>query len=512
MTLTDDQLKAIHYIKNNSAIMACPGSGKTTILINKMIVCHEKMKKHNGFIALSFTKKSSYDLKFRFNKIGNNSSNNFFGTIYDFFLNEIIRPFLSNIWQGNSKELEVVKILDNLESQHFVNDPSRKKISLKDIEDENGYQGLFNDGKILINTINALALLVIKKSSSCRRYISAKYKYIFIDEYQDTSFDQHLVFLEINNLNLIFTVVGDVNQSIYKWNNASPEYLLSFVKNYKFKEFRIFKNHRCHSSIYKYANKFLGLSEEDVEDEKKIFKIKLNDNNKSRYEKLDEIIEKIINSHKVEKNKIAVISRLNSAIEMYSRNTKHQHKIYLDDPLDKIGCKISLFCSDLIKYKFSKRISLYEIYQRNNIIKNKIGLVDFKNTFKDLREIEDSEKICIKLQDFLESLYLKEDIEPILAAFRTILNDKNFIKFYKPEDNNDIQMLNIHKSKGLEFKVVIHIGLEDKSFPLVMKLESGWGVKDIQEEKNLHYVALTRAEKICLLVSMPKRVKIPFAD
>ncbi|MDH1439342.1 UvrD-helicase domain-containing protein [Acinetobacter johnsonii] len=137
MKLTDDQLKAIQYIENNSAIMACPGSGKTTILINKMVVCHKKMKKHNGFIALSFTKKSSYDLKLRFNKIGNNSINNFFGTIDDFFLNEIIRPFLSNIWKGNSKELEVVKILNKLESQHFIDDPSRKRISLKDIEDEN---------------------------------------------------------------------------------------------------------------------------------------------------------------------------------------------------------------------------------------------------------------------------------------------------------------------------------------------------------------------------------------
>lgn len=502
MILTKEQKQAIQDINNNSAIVACPGSGKTTILINKMILCSRDLKNYNGFIALSFTKKSSYELKLRFKRKSNSMNNNFFGTIDDFFANEIIRPFLSNVWGGSSKDLEIIKVLNDEESLNFVDDPSKKKLNLNDVEADSGFKGLFRDGKILINSINALALLVIKKSNSCRRYLKSRYKYIFIDEYQDTSYDQHLVFLEILDLKLVSTIVGDINQSIYKWNDASPEYLLSLVRDNGFKEYKISKNHRCHPSITNYANVFLGISDEILEGDKKIYKLILNDDSKSRYKKLDKLIGNIIKKFNFNNNEVAIISRLNSAIECYSKQTELSHKIYLDDPLDKIGCKASIICTDLLKYKFSKKISIYEIYNKNSVIRNSISLNKFREIFKS----DDNDEFLENIRCLFGFLSLNIDIEPALAATNTILKDDKYIKMYMPDDINDIQMLNIHKSKGLEFKVVIHIGLEALSFPLVTKNDGIWGVKDMKEEKNLHFVAITRAEKLCFLISMTKRV------
>ncbi|WP_312536645.1 UvrD-helicase domain-containing protein, partial [Acinetobacter variabilis] len=81
MKFTDDQKKAIKDIENNSVIMACPGSGKTTVLINKMALCCEKLKRHNGVIGLSFTRKSSAELRQKFQKKTIKSNLNYLGTI-----------------------------------------------------------------------------------------------------------------------------------------------------------------------------------------------------------------------------------------------------------------------------------------------------------------------------------------------------------------------------------------------------------------------------------------------
>ena len=68
--------------------------------------------------------------------------------------------------------------------------------------------------------------------------------------------------------------------------------------------------------------------------------------------------------------------------------------------------------------------------------------------------------------------------------------------------------MSIHKSKGLEFKVVIHIGLEQWVLPRKTKKQGQWTFSDLEGDKNLHYVAITRAENFCYLVDMPIRVKL----
>ncbi|HGF9580004.1 TPA: UvrD-helicase domain-containing protein, partial [Acinetobacter baumannii] len=116
MKLTDDQIRAIQDLENNSVIMACPGSGKTTVLINKMSLCCEKLKRHNGVIGLSFTRKSSAELKRKFQKKMRNSNLNFLGTIDSFLINEIIRPFLPKLWDIEIDDIEIINILSEEES------------------------------------------------------------------------------------------------------------------------------------------------------------------------------------------------------------------------------------------------------------------------------------------------------------------------------------------------------------------------------------------------------------
>ncbi|HDV0674231.1 UvrD-helicase domain-containing protein, partial [Acinetobacter baumannii] len=257
MKLTDDQIRAIQDLENNSVIMACPGSGKTTVLINKMSLCCEKLKRHNGVIGLSFTRKSSAELKRKFQKKMRNSNLNFLGTIDSFLINEIIRPFLPKLWDIEIDDIEIINILSEEESIPFVQEYITREIYLSDIEGDIAFRGLFLQGKVWQKTVTPLALFVLRNSSICRRYISSRYKYLFVDEYQDTSSGHHLIFLEILKLGLKFTAVGDIDQSIYRWRDAIPENLTSLVKNYEFKEYIIDQNHRCDPSIDLYARVFL---------------------------------------------------------------------------------------------------------------------------------------------------------------------------------------------------------------------------------------------------------------
>jgi len=70
----------------------------------------------------------------------------------------------------------------------------------------------------------------------------------------------------------------------------------------------------------------------------------------------------------------------------------------------------------------------------------------------------------------------------------------------------------IHKSKGLEFKAVIHLGLEAWVFPRMTRRHGQWILQDLDGDKNLHYVAITRAEKLCYLVNMSIRVNSQFEE
>ncbi|MDH1704561.1 ATP-dependent helicase [Acinetobacter johnsonii] len=507
MKLTDDQIRAIQDLENNSVIMACPGSGKTTVLIHKMSLCCEKIKKYNGIVGLSFTNKSSQELKKRFQIINKSKNLNYIGTIDSFFINEIIKPFLPKIWIGGG-DFEVVKILINEEEDFFSKNYENKKIEIDDVLSDPAFKSLYLYGKVLQNSINALALYVIQRSLSCRKYLLARYKYLFVDEYQDSSLTQHLVFLEFLKMGFKITVVGDIDQSIYKWREAVPENMISLIENYNFKKYSININHRCDPSIDLYARVFLTKKDELPLENKNIFCVHIKDAKESRYAKLDDLIDDIKkHDDELSYSDFAILCAKTAPLEHYMSKTRHNCRIYEDDPLDKISNFISKLCSDLFFYKYNDKYSLYTIFDKHdNKLKN-ISFEDFKEISKKIRSEVDIDKICILLKELIFKIDKSIDSSNCLLAVRSILENERYLKFYKKMDRNDLQLMTIYKAKGLEFKIVIHIGMEQWTFPSKSKdSNQNWVFKDASGDKNLHYVAITRAEKICYLVSMSKRV------
>ena len=506
MKLTDDQLKAIHDVENNSVIMACPGSGKTTVLINKMSLCCEKLKRHNGIIGLSFTRKSSEELRKKFKIKSKKYNLNYLGTIDSFLVNEIIRPFLPKIWAINVDDFEVVRVLSEEESIPFSQEYTNRQILLIDIETDSAFKGLFLEGKVWEKSVTSLALFVIKNVEICRRYISCRYKYLFVDEYQDTSNIQHLLFLELLSLGLKFTAVGDIDQSIYQWRDAVPKNLTSLATDHGFHEYTIDVNHRCDPSIDLYARIFLTENDKEPLVDQKIFRIHINDIDKHRYAKLDDLIKTIKDENQFEYSDFAILAAKSAPLEHYIQNTRHNYKIYEDSPLDNMNHYLAQLCSDLIFYKYNKNSSAYLIYEAYKVKLKNIKFNEFKNEVKKLRLEDDVGEICKNIEKIIRKIDSNINIENFILATKSISDNEHYIKLYQPTNPNDLQVMTIHKAKGLEFKVVIHIGMEAWVFPSKTKINGNWENADIVADKCLHYVAITRAEKLCYLVNMPFRI------
>src|SRR5699024_7124066 len=99
-----------------------------------------------------------------------------------------------------------------------------------------------------------LAYDILKKNIVAREYIQAKYKMIFLDEYQDTDLDMHTLFMFLKDqLNITLFIVGDAKQAIYLWRGAQSN-IFEMLKQDDMNHYSLIKNFRCHDEIVNYAN------------------------------------------------------------------------------------------------------------------------------------------------------------------------------------------------------------------------------------------------------------------
>lgn len=352
---TPQQTLAIDYTES-MVITACPGSGKTTVIKEKIRNITDGLPEHKGVIAITFTRKASSELERRCKADGHDVKNSFFGTIDSFCLNDIIIPFLSRIWGGKPRECKVLKKLES-PFNHFIEKNFSGTPSITNINEDPGYKKLYDEGILWMGSFSALALKIINESPAAKRYIKARYSHIFIDEYQDSSLSQHELFLRINELGLCSIAVGDVWQSIYEFRGGNSELLLELVSNTEcFKHFEINFNHRCHPSISNYASRLLDPSYILLPaDEIRIFRRRLDGNLKDAAVTISPWISGWLSSGdwKLEKaNQIAILARKEKSLILFCSGLNLNFRLYVDTPLDKIGTDCSDLYKDLLAYKY----------------------------------------------------------------------------------------------------------------------------------------------------------------
>ncbi|ULR91404.1 UvrD-helicase domain-containing protein [Comamonas sp. B21-038] len=510
---TDGQIDAIKY-PGNLVITACPGSGKTTVISEKIRNEVDSLKRHQGIVAITFTRKASMELSERCKRQGKDVKASFFGTIDAFCISEIILPFSKFIFNCTSKQEP--KFPDELSSQEKeAIDEIEQQIGEMTSENFESYlatiEELYKIGCLYFPYIPFLANHILSKSEACRRYIKARYSTVYIDEYQDTSAAQHQLFLQLLKINIRGVCVGDVQQSIYGWRKSSPEFLKQLVALSSFHHIAISMNHRCHISISNYANRLFSSSVSISEcDDLRVYQILMDGTELDAAEKINKIVPQIAKKFAVKSNSnIGILTRYNSGLKRLREKLSIPCKIFFDDDLTKIESKISQLWVLLLEYKFNNELLADDIVNAYSSVSdgNRGRIRSLRDSIKKVRSVAvDELEECLVaastvLLDKLPTAY-EQDV------LRRIINDREALNYYLPATQDQVQCMTLHKSKGLEFDVVIHLDLVDWVFPKRVpgKSYSDRVFPDWEQDLNLHYVGITRAKNACFLVHTSKRI------
>jgi superfamily I DNA/RNA helicase len=502
---TPQQQSAIEYT-NSMIITACPGSGKTTVMKEKVRNTTLSLPSHKGVIAITFTKKASAELKKKCIANAHDTKQSFFGTIDSFCLKEIILPFISRVWGKPKVELKPIKKLQTPQTNYLKQKYTSP--TFEDIAADCGFKNLYCEGVLWMSSFAALALYVLKHSNAARRYVSAKYSHVFVDEYQDSSLAQHQLFLSLFDQGLIVTAVGDVWQSIYEFRGGSSKLLHELAANDQFKHFVIDINHRCHPSIVNYATRLMNPNAASLShdhDDIRVYRLHLIGNLTNIGGFLSKFIKELKEKHAIEnESDVAILAKKEKSLFLCAQGMQIDYRLYNDNPLEESSSSECVdFYSDLLAFRYGTIATIQDLIDIHFdlVSPNLITISKLRLLIKKLRNKKTIEELISEFRGLAVFVGIL-DTTNTDQALRLNFHDQAFIKQFKPRTESEVQIMTLHKSKGLEFKYVFHLDLEQWSFPYMEKGDNWDDLRypSLAQDTNLHYVGITRAEKYCYLI------------
>lgn len=326
MNLNNIQEEIINSNEPHILILAGAGSGKTTTLKHKIlnIIENEDISK-NKILCITFTKKASYELKERIN---NNLVDIF---TFHSFCYKYLKEY--NI-------LKDKKIAFNLDKK--FSKKNLLKISILKLKAKISKRKYFKNYNKFLSTNNLidfddLLILFLKNIN----LFNINYKYILVDEFQDTNLIQYEIIKKITKNYTKTIAVGDFDQSIYKFRGANNQIINKYINDYKAKTYILNYNYRSSKEIVETSNELINKNIYRIEKKLK-YTIK-NNNTEIIYKNLNnynEIYQDIINNIKklrtknIDINKMAILSRNNKEL-IYLKNY-FNNSIYFYDLKPKI--------------------------------------------------------------------------------------------------------------------------------------------------------------------------------
>lgn len=591
------QQEAVINTDGPMLILAGAGSGKTKVLTTKIAyLINEKNIDPYNILAITFTNKAANEMKERVEKMIGVSNLVHISTFHSFGLSIIKRHYEKLGYKSNFTIIDsddslstVKRILKdmNLDPKFYNPKTIRNRISSAKNElilPENFEKYVSNEidevvykvykkyqDKLLTNNsldfddLLLLPIILFKENKEVLEYYQERFKYILIDEYQDTNEVQYILTKMLSSRYKNICVVGDPDQSIYGFRGSNYRNILNFEKDYKnTKVILLEQNYRSTKNILGAANDIIKNNKKrkeknlwtDNTDGTKIKYKRCEDEKDEAYFVVSSIKRLISNDTPL--NEIAVLYRTNAQ----SRNVE---EVLLREniPYKVVGSFYfynrkeikDLICYLKLIYNTSDDISLNRII---NVPKRGIGLKTLENLTTKANLLNDSifnviesgkelefKKLILNLQEQSEELSLTELVDLILnesgirkelesedtiesnsrlenlEEFKSIT--KSFENKYgvvslsefldeislvsdveEHKNNNDVvTLMTVHSAKGLEFDHVFIIGLEEGVFPHSMCLYNG---EEIEEERRLCYVAVTRARKDLTIINAKKRL------
>lgn len=499
--------------KGNTVVLASPGSGKTFVMSEKIkkILGNEDVPEYQGVIAISYTRKASGNLKRRALSDGVWSKNSFFGTIDSFCLTQIILPFGDYVMGYAAKEVRPV-VFGSLNTERKTDFEwiIRDHPDYEDINQQgwNNLYQLYHEGKVLIESLELIALHVIKECEACRKHLQARFRYIFIDEFQDADTYTNGIFHELIGLGLIGNAVGDVNQSIFGYAHKSSQYLEELETAPGFTPYWLEDNFRCSIPIVNYSSRLLHpdyvITESEDEPVKLVY---VNGDEESVADYLNHHIEVHCAEREItDMGEVAILVRNGRTQTAIDNCLDIPHRVIETTALDQDLNPRSRLYAQLLQFYFSDNMSFLGVIDDNAdyemMTKNERDrLITLKEEIKSVEENE--------IEDELPRLF-KAVADIVLPKFEEgdaknnlimVLGNERMRDTYKPLTGNEVVIMTLHKAKGLEFEMVYHLNMNEYEIPF-KKYENYQAVYPNEtQDLDLHYVGITRAKKACFLIT-----------
>ena len=607
--LNDKQYEAVVNTEGPCLVIAGAGSGKTKVLTHKIAyLIKEKNVKPWNILAITFTNKAANEMKERIvNLVGDVAGDIWMGTFHSICV-RILRRFIDRIGFETSfiifdttdqrtlvknclrdlniddklfNERAVISEISNAKNEMLTPKMYRARTSgefrkekIADIY-ELYQKRLKENNAIDFDDIINYTIEILQDNEDIREYYCDKFKYVLVDEYQDTNKSQFTLVTILASKYKNITVVGDNDQGIYSFRGADISNILNFEKDFPgTKIIKLEQNYRCTGNILKAANSVI--SNNEVKYKKELWTQNEEGNLPKVYQAEDEydearyIVEQIEHLKREEYYKyqdFAILYRMNTqsrAIEDILRRENIPYKIIgglkfyerkeikdiiaylrliqntndnlslrriINEPKRGIG-KTSLDKIEAISNETG--IPMYEIIKRadefglNRVF---INSREFINVIEELKAKKDDTNISDLIKETLrKSGYTKAlENENTIEAENRIENLDEFltvaIEFEEEEAENGLReflegitlssdiddldedadyvtLMTLHSAKGLEFPVVFLVGMEEGIFPGYKSISEP---KELEEERRLCYVGITRAKEHLFLTCSKQR-------
>ena len=500
--------------EGNVVVMATPGSGKTFVMSEKIkrLLLKDEMRDYQGVIAISYTRKASAHLKERTLEGGISGKNSFFGTIDSFCLTQIVLGFGDYVIGYPEKDVTPIDLKDLPKEQREDFTWLTEIHPAYDEVDDGEWHTLFEfyrKGYVLIQSLELMALHVFRGSVACRNYMKARYRCVFIDEYQDADTYTDELFRELVALGLTGIVVGDKNQSIFGFAHKDSRYLQNLSDDDDFKTYLLDINFRCAPSIINYSNRLLNGKCEliDAKDNGMAY-VRVEGGEESISDFLSDYIPMLCEKNDVKDlNEVAILVRNTRTQALIDQTLTIPHRLVETTVLDQELNPCSRLYAELLQFYFDPSMRLLSLLD---------GYLDYDDlSFSEKRELnnlkreirnvtEDNMDALLGLFRKVAKIVMPNQGEGLSAEkLREVLGDEKMLMTYMPASKDEIVLMTLHKSKGLEFDIVFHLNMNEWELPLKLPKKDDFNntyYPSYEQDIDLHYVGITRARKVCVLV------------
>lgn len=582
--LNEMQIEAVKHKDGPLLILAGAGSGKTKVLTTRIAyLIKEYGIRPDEILAITFTNKAASEMKGRINRLIPNT--NLLACTFHSFGVRILRSNYERL--GYDKNFVILDSDDSLtlvkkimkdynidpkrispymirnkissNKSEFIMPDEYKKFVCSEEDDVvykvyKKYQDtLFKNNSVDFDDLLILPIKLFNENKDVLEYYQDKYKYILIDEYQDTNRAQYILSKMISAKYKNICAIGDNDQSIYSFRNADYRNILNFEKDYPLcKTIMLEQNYRSTKNILSAANCIIKNNEKRKD--KNLWSDNCVGDKISVYKAFDEVDEVFYCIRKIKElvkngipySDIVILYRTNAqsrvfesellkanlpfrivgSFYFYSRKEIKDLLAYLrlihnhnDDisllriintPKRGIGLKsianleekASLNnCSLFDAISSSKELEFKNMILELSKSKDELSLTDFVEVVLEKSGLRAS----LKEENSLEADIRLENLEEFKSVTKTfeeqsgIISLEDFllevslvsdIEEYR-DDPNRVTLMTVHSVKGLEFDYVFLVGMEEGLFPH----KNSFSKEEQEEERRLMYVAVTRAKK-----------------